>query len=364
MSRRTRFILIAHGLTAAAHAVLALALAAVVTWGWLLAIGVWLLVTLRLHRLAHDVPKPRWVTRLVDEPLFVHWGACFIGTLLLLPGAVALGFGVSLPRVAAAAYLSGLVVSAYAVWIRRRRVRVHRFSVVIPGLPPAFDGFVVAQLSDLHIGSFDRVERGLEWAALASSTEPDVALVTGDLVTAGTAFYRDAAEVVGALRAKQGVWVSMGNHDQWNESELVDALEARGARVLRNEQHVIEREGAALVLAGLGDRYTGRDDLEQTLARRPEGAVTVLLSHYPDFFEAAAERGVELTLSGHTHGGQIGLPGLARRVNIASLTGKHAQGLYRRGSAQLYVNAGLGTTGPPLRLGVAPEIAVITLKTG
>ncbi len=364
MSRRTRFLLFAHGLTAAAHVTPTLALAAVVPWLWALAAGVvvWVLVALRLHQIAHDLPKPPWVTRLVDEPMFVHWGASLFGSVFLVLALPALVLGVGVPLLAAVCYGAGLVTAGWSVWLRRRFVRLNRFEVELEGLPDAFDGYRIAQLSDLHIGSFDRRARGLEWAALANATKPDLALVTGDLVTAGTAFYEDAAAVVGALEAKDGVLASMGNHDQWDEPKLIAALEARGVRVLANRWHAIERGGARIVVAGLADHYTSKDDLNATLADRPEGAVTLLMSHYPDFFPRAAERGVELTLSGHTHGGQLGIPGLARRYNIASLTGKHSQGLFRKGASALYVNAGLGTTGPPLRLGIAPEIAVITLR--
>jgi predicted MPP superfamily phosphohydrolase len=123
----------------------------------------------------------------------------------------------------------------------------------------------------------------------------------------------------------------------------------------------IRRADATLSVAGLGDWYTGSDDLDATLGACSPGSPTVLLSHYPRFFEHAADRGVALVLSGHTHGGQLGLPGMADRVNVATLTGQRARGLYRRGESRLYVSAGLGTTGPPMRLGISPEIARITL---
>jgi len=116
------------------------------------------------------------------------------------------------------------------------------------------------------------------------------------------------------------------------------------------------------VVAGLDDWSTDRDDIDRALAERPAGAPTVLLSHYPDFFDEAARRNVDLVLSGHTHGGQIGLPFAARRVTLSRLARQHAPGLHERGRSRLYVHAGLGTTGPPIRVGVAPEIAVFVLR--
>jgi hypothetical protein len=234
--------------------------------------------------------------------------------------------------------------------------------VPITGLDPALDGYRIVQLSDLHIGSHDSRERGLDWARRASRVGADLCVVTGDLVTSGSAFYEDAADVIGALAAPDGVCVVMGNHDQWDEESFVRAIRARGATVLRNESITIRRGGATLSVAGLGDWYTGNDDLAATLASCSPGSPIVLLAHYPQFFEPAAERGVALVLSGHTHGGQIGVPGFVDRFNIATFTGQPGRGLRRCGASHLYVHAGLGTTGPPMRLGIPPEIATITLR--
>lgn len=362
--RRLRFLLFAYGLTALSQAVPTLALAAALPiWAALgVGCGVLGLVVWRLHRLAIDRQRPRWITRLVDEPVFVHWGASVIGVPILALGLASIAFGVRPSAVAVVAYGFGLLTSAWAVWGARRQVRVRTIEVPIVGLGSGLDGYRVVQLSDLHIGSFDPKQRGLEWARLANAVGADLSVVTGDLVTSGTSFYEDVAEVLGELRARDGVFVSLGNHDQWDDVRLESAIQARGPKVLRNEWRLIERDGASLVLAAVDDRYTGKDDLERTLRDRPD-APTVLLAHYPQFFEPAAERGVDLVLSGHTHGGQLGVPLLADRANIATLSGQRARGLYRNGRSALYVNAGLGTTGPPMRLGVEPEIAVLVLRS-
>jgi hypothetical protein len=193
--------------------------------------------------------------------------------------------------------------------------------------------------------------------------EPDLVAVTGDLVTSGTEFYEDVAEVLGAVRARDGVFVSLGNHDQWDADDLTRRITLRGPAVLRNQWRVVRKGEAELVIAGLDDRMAGLDDLEATLAGRPERAPTVLMSHYPDFFEAAASRRVELVLSGHTHGGQIAVPFMARRASLSTLARQTSHGLHVRGGSRLYVNAGLGTTGPPFRLGIPPEITVFVLRS-
>jgi uncharacterized protein len=319
--------------------------------------------SLRLERLSLDRKRPRWVTRWLDEPLFWHWGAGVFSLPLFALGlpAAALPLAAPIRAVALASYVSGLAISGWAVWGRRRRVRTREIELPIPGLDPAFDGFRIVHLTDLHIGSFDPRERGREWARIANALAADLAVVTGDLVASGTSFYDDVADVLGELRAGDGVVVSLGNHDQWDAARLTAAIEQRGPRVLHNAWLAIRRGAAELVVAGLGDHYTGSDDLEATLRDRPR-APTLLLSHYPDFFEPAADLGVELVLSGHTHGGQFGLPFLADRYNVARLLGQRSRGIYRRGSSTLYVNAGLGTTGPPMRLGIPPEIALLVLR--
>ncbi len=328
----------------------------------------WLLLARRARTIWSDPPRPRWLTRLVDFPLFAHFGASF-GGLAFLPFALALvllwpwpGPRSLLTESAALAYAVALLVSVYALSIGRHRVKLREISVTIPELDAEFDGYRIVQLSDLHIGSVDRLERGLGWARTANALSPDLAVVTGDLVTSGTHYYDDAAEVVGALRARDGTLAILGNHDQWDSPRLTRALESRGVPVLGNRCRIIERGGKKLAIAGLDDSYGGQPDLDLALSACPADAPVILLSHYPSFFAEAAARGVALVLAGHTHGGQIGVPFFSDRLNFARLTGQAPRGLTRLGQSQLYVSAGLGTSGPPLRLGVRAEIVVLVLR--
>jgi uncharacterized protein len=154
----------------------------------------------------------------------------------------------------------------------------------------------------------------------------------------------------------------MGNHDYFTDAEhLVRELERNGLSVLRNRGVVVERDGARLYVAGVDDTWTSRNDLTRALAARPEGVPTVLLAHDPDLFPLAHARGVELTLSGHTHGGQLAIPGL-RRLSLARVITRWTMGLYRLGDSWLYVNLGAGTTGPPVRWGAPSELVVLTLR--
>ena len=370
--RRGRRLLIPFAVLLSSQAVFGAALSWVLpSWAAALSalLGFVLLVRLTLKIWA-DPPRPVWRTRLLDEPMFLHFGAS-MGSLVILPVALlAAGAASALGgarfdfrSVCLLGYGVGWVLAAYALWVERRRVRVRELEVSIEGLPLPFDGYRIVQLTDLHIGSFDRLARGLFWAELANSTRADLALCTGDLVTSGPFYYEDAAKVLGALTARDGTITVLGNHDQWEPERFARLIEAEGVRVLRNQWVTVERDGAAIVVAGLDDhRFTKRDDLGLALRGRPDGVTTILLSHYPTFFKAAAARGVDLVLSGHTHNGQVGLPFIGDRWNFARLTGQATRGLFTQDKTQLYVSAGLGTSGPPLRLGVLPEIAVFTLR--
>jgi uncharacterized protein len=306
-----------------------------------------------------------------DIPYYVHWCACLftlipsiVGTLAFPAIDLVTGRPPHLPfDFYLGTYVAGLLVCGYGILIRRRWFLVREIDIPIQGLDPSFDGFRVAHLSDLHIGSTTPKRWGLRWARAANGRAPDIAVVTGDLVSSGTEFHVDIADIMGELRAKDGVYVSMGNHDYFGEGEpLISLIRERGVTVLRNEGVVLEREGKKLFLAAIDDTWTERDDIDKALAARPDGAHVVLLAHDPERFRIAAKREVALTLSGHTHGGQIAFPFLSRWISLSHLTHHFHQGLYRIGQSTLYVHPGLGTTGPPMRLGVAPLVAILCLR--
>jgi predicted MPP superfamily phosphohydrolase len=319
-----------------------------------------------------DAGRAAWIVRLLDVPYFVFWCA---GVYTLIPSVVLTllspivdllrGAPVSLPLTGyMAIYLSGLVVSAYGVLVRRRWFRVVERDVRVAGLPSAFEGLRVAHLSDLHIGAFTPREWGLRWSRAANDAKPDLAVTTGDLVTNGDAHHDAIADVVGELRAPMGTFASMGNHDYFgHEEELVSLLRGRGVKVLRNEGALLERGGAQVWLAAIDDTWTRRDDLALALKDKPEGLPTLLLAHDPNRFDQAADAGVELVLSGHTHGGQVAVPFVAKALNLARIAYKYSLGIYEKGRSTLYVHPGLGTTGPPIRLGAAPEVTILVLRT-
>ncbi len=369
--RRGAFVRFVVGLALAIHGPFALAAAAPFAWAGLrgplawgagVAVALAALIRPRLRPLMSDRRRGP-VEALWERPYLVHLTACLgaaAPTLLAAPVAMWLA-PTRVFDAALAIYAAFALLTAYGTFVLPAWVRVRRLDVALPGLAPAFDGLRIAHLSDLHVGGLLSQRQRARWATMVAREEVDVVAVTGDLVTSGTSFHEEAARAVASFAAKEGVYLSFGNHDYFDNDDLAARLRALGVRVLKNERAWLERGGASLCIAGVDDTWTGRADLDATLADT-RGAPTVLLAHDPDLFDDAADRGAHLVLSGHTHAGQIAAPFFVRELSLANLAHAHRWGRYERDAATLYVSAGLGTTGLPLRVGAAPEIAIITLR--
>jgi uncharacterized protein len=325
----------------------------------------------RIHGALYDAHRSTVMVEAVDAPYFVHWCACVFTApatlvILLVHPLVQFARGAAITSPVppmAWAYGVGLVFALWGVYLRRRIFRVARLDIAVAGLPAAFDGYRIAHLSDLHIGAMTPKRRAARWVHAANRERADLAVVTGDMVTNGVAFHEDIAQVLGPLHAADGALVTMGNHDYFGEGEpLMSLLRARGLSVVRNTGVRIERAGASLYVAGVDDTWTKRADLEATLAGRHAGECTLLLAHDPELFLEASRRDVALTLSGHTHAGQVALPFLARYLSLSRLGHTFHVGLYHLGASTLYVHPGLGTTGPPIRFGTTPTVAILTLR--
>lgn len=295
-------------------------------------------------------------------PMYVAlawWASCIVFALLFPFAWLAVLLGA--PR-----QLAYVIAAAVSLWSGLSaigsRPRVRKKDVRIEGLPPELDGYRIGQISDVHCGPYTPASRVRRWVSQLNALDLDLMTVTGDLITSGSSHVRDVAQALGALRARDGVFACMGNHDYFTDGErFVRELERHGLAVLRNRGVVIDVDGAKLYVAGVDDTWTARNDVPRALAARPAGVPAVLLAHDPNLFPEAVARNVELTLSGHTHGGQLAFPGV-RRLSLARFVTEFTAGLYRRGRSWLYVNRGAGTTGPPARLGAPAELAVLTLR--
>ncbi len=263
---------------------------------------------------------------------------------------------------------TGAIVGA-GVWSRTVEpdwVEVTQHTVKLPNLPPQFDGFRIAQISDIHIEGGDMGADLPAICALVSAQNADAIVITGDYVTTPTEADPDAlARGLEALSAPMGVWGIMGNHDYWSgpSTQIVENILARTpVQVLINQTHVWEKGGAKLHLAGFDDFWAGTRDFDGMAAQIPNGAAAIALGHEPDFaIEVAATRKFGLMLCGHSHGGQIALPG-GIPIHVPQYANKFPRGWYDVNGMRLYTNRGLGTVGIPMRFCARPEISVFTLR--
>jgi predicted MPP superfamily phosphohydrolase len=255
-------------------------------------------------------------------------------------------------------------VSAYASLVEPRRFELTETDVHVPDLPPAFDGFRIAQVSDVHYSPIVPAADVRRVVALAQSARADLIVLTGDYTTARASYVEPCADMLAALDAPAGVWAVLGNHDHYTDAELTARALKERARVgvLGNSATVITRGGDTLQLVGIDDFSWGMADFARAFAGVDKRKTTILLSHQPVVLDRPEVEGVALILSGHTHGGQLRLPIVGAPAARLADEFKYLRGHYRRGRTQLYVSRGTGTVGLPVRFGVPPEVAVIRLK--
>jgi predicted MPP superfamily phosphohydrolase len=239
---------------------------------------------------------------------------------------------------------------------------IERHEVFLRRLPHELEGFRIVQLSDLHLGpltSGEQLRRAIE---VANNLNPDIIALTGDYISHERQYAAPCAEIVSRLRARCGVYAVLGNHDHWTDAALItDLFRAEGIRVLINEGMRFEKDGASFWLAGVDDTMVGLEDLPLALAGARRDEMKLLLAHNPIILRRAARAGVDLVLSGHTHGGQVTIR--SERSASGRPRRRLLKGLGRQGETQIYVTRGLGTVILPIRYGCPPEVSLLELRS-
>jgi predicted MPP superfamily phosphohydrolase len=231
-------------------------------------------------------------------------------------------------------------------------------------LPAALEGLKIVHLTDIHHGLFTPLADVERVVDLANRLEPDVVALTGDYVTMSPSYIGPVARALGRLRARWGVFAVLGNHDfQVGPEAITEALRCERVRVLRNAHHAVRADGAALWIVGIDDLWWACDDLAAALRSVPPLDPKILLCHNPLGIWKAANQGVDLVLAGHTHGGQVLLPGL-RALYRSKLGEKFIAGWNRLNGTQIYVSRGIGKVVVPIRVACPPEIARLRLRSG
>ena len=274
-------------------------------------------------------------------------------------------------RIAMALTAAVFGVGMIAGYWGSRQLVLTEFDVVHPALPPGLDGLTIVQISDVHVGPHTRVKVLAAIAEAARLARPDLIAITGDLIDDFDEDVEHYAAGLGSLAAPLGVFVIAGNHDIYANWRKVRARLARlTQRVLMNEHVMLTHGGAMFALAGTGDPAAGHrtgsagggPDIPATMDAIPLGAFSLVLAHNPVLWPSLAERGAHVTLSGHTHWGQLAIPALG--WCLASPFLRHAMGSHVRGESLLYIHPGTNYWGIPFRLGAPPEVAVLTLRRG
>jgi predicted MPP superfamily phosphohydrolase len=346
---------------------------------------------------------PEWFLYTGVYPFYIWHGALFfIGLVVIVSGLIKLVFNVILKviRVVPSAdkSISALTTapafqrfdSSRRVFLRRSMYGLtavsfgssayglilgkssHQFTsaeFVIESLPSELDGFTIGLMSDIHSSVYMTKEEMEEYVRLMNSQNTDLVVVTGDFVNSMVDEVYPFAEAFSNLKAPFGVYGVMGNHDFFaRDPELVAReVDACGVSLLRNDSVIITKNGKQFSLVGVDD--TGRaeragEKMDIALRNTPSDFPRVLLCHRPYFFQQAADRNLDLVLSGHTHGGQVSLGQIGGTVIApASLASPYVWGKYTIGRTGMYVSRGIGTVGLPIRINCPPEITRIILRS-
>jgi uncharacterized protein len=264
------------------------------------------------------------------------------------------------------------VAAGYGLLYERQDVEVVWQRVRLAHLPKTFDGFRIAQLSDIHMGPFTTADYIRRCVAITNGLKPDLIVLTGDYIAWDTGAGSEVVRALAGLRAPQGVFGCLGNHEEESNTEdyVTSLFAEQGIHILRQQRTPIQLASETVNLMGIDDPR-GETDAEwmRDIYRRlhkglvTPGTVNILLAHEPSesMFDRAAELGIDLMLAGHTHGGQLALETVHRGFNISTLIYRYTSGWYENRGVKLYVNRGIGTTGFPIRLGARPEITVLEL---
>ena len=237
---------------------------------------------------------------------------------------------------------------------------LERVEITLDRLPKRLNGFKIIQLSDTHHSPFTGIELIKRAVKIANRLRPDIFLLTGDYVSHEREYIAPVAAELGKLKSKYGTYACLGNHDHWTDADLVTHLfRGEGINMLINEGLRIEARGASFWLAGVDDYMVSKTDVPAAMKGSYPDELKLLLAHNPIIFREAVRIGIDLTLSGHTHGGQVKMRDDSKRLFPQR---KLKAGLYYRKNSQIYITRGIGTVVLPVRYQCPPEISLLELR--
>lgn len=250
----------------------------------------------------------------------------------------------------------------YATRLEPEWLVVEHIQVPLRNLKPALEGFKIVHMSDIHLHPHTQIDFVQLAVAMTNDLNPDLIVLTGDYVLQGPDSIFELAPALASLNARHGLFTIFGNHDLWTNREIIHTgLKEARIPILNNRGISLNVGGELIYLAGIDDIWSGRPDMPAALEQAPPNTPIILLAHEPDFADTASLDGrIALQLSGHSHGGQVRLPGIGAPI-LPPLGRKYDQGLYKINDMWLYTTRGVGLGRIPIRINCPPEIAEITL---
>jgi hypothetical protein len=264
-------------------------------------------------------------------------------------------------RSAAAALAAPLAVGGWGL-AEAHALRIDRLTVAVPNLPAAFRGLTVALVTDIHHGPFTSADDVTDVVRTTLALQPDLIVLGGDYHHAHDRFIPASFDRLAELKAPLGVYGVLGNHDRWRGLQATrDGMRRARVEELTNAGVWLRRGGDRFRLCGVDDLWTGKPDVPAAVGDATSHDAVVLVSHNPDLAETLTDRRVGLVLSGHTHGGQICVPGVGAPWTPSGFGAKYARGLNDAPLTRVYTSAGTGMTGVGVRLNCPPEVSLLTL---
>jgi len=251
----------------------------------------------------------------------------------------------------------------YGVFVERFNIRLREQKIAIPALADDLDGLRIVQLTDIHLSPFLSERELAHCVGMANETNAHLALVTGDMISGNRDPLDACLKLLAGLNSEAGIFGCLGNHEVYaNVEDYAAQHGARlGIRYLRLEAARLKFGGTTMNLAGVDYQPFRKPYLKGADKLIESGMFNVLLSHNPDVFPVAVRQGYDLTIAGHTHGGQVRVEILRKDLNVARFFTPYVDGLYREGGKTIFVSRGIGTIGLPARLGAPPEVALLRL---
>ncbi len=253
--------------------------------------------------------------------------------------------------------------SAWAGLVERNALTIERHTIRIPRLPTALEGMRIVVMSDFHLHPFTTAEFIARAVTMTNALKPDLVILPGDFICSDAQAVFELTPVLMKLNAKLGVFASMGNHDYHDDGAITRyAFQQSTIPLLENSGVTLRRDGADFFLAGLASAWASFPHLEQGLAKRRSRIPTILAMHEPDYADRISHLGaVDLQVSGHSHGGQVRVPGIGA-LHLPPFGQKYDEGLYHLPNLELYTTRGIGVIGIPARFNCPPEITELTLS--